>query len=93
MVFNSLIDFRFDGVESKYIAVNNYGARWVKNIKVNVTCLNKQQIKNVVAYLLLNCFFTASPKIFSQIIGIPRVSDPVPFFLPTYSYTSMKVSR
>ena len=41
MVFNSLTDFRFDGVESKYIAVNNYGARWVKNIKVNVTCLNK----------------------------------------------------
>ena len=44
MVLNSLIDFCFDGGESKYIAVNNYGAHWVKNIKDNVNCLNKQQI-------------------------------------------------
>ena len=36
MVLNSLIDFCFDGGESKYIIVNNYGALWVKNIKDNV---------------------------------------------------------
>ena len=30
MVLNSLIDFCFDGGESKYITVNNYGASWVK---------------------------------------------------------------
>ena len=51
MVLNSLIDFRFDGAECKYITVNNYGARWVNNIKDNVICLNKQQIKDAVAYL------------------------------------------
>ena len=27
----------------------NYGAHWVKNIKDNVICLNKQQIKHAVA--------------------------------------------
>ena len=91
MVLNSLIDFCFDGGECKYITVNNYGARWVNNIKDNVICLNKQQIKDAVAYLLLNCYFTVGPKIFCQIIGIPMGSDPAPF-LPTYSYTSMKVS-
>ena len=42
MVLNSLIDFCFDGGEYKYITVNNYGARWVNNIKDNVICLNKQ---------------------------------------------------
>ena len=42
MVLNSLIDFCFDGGESKYITVNDYGARWVKNIKENAICLNKQ---------------------------------------------------
>ena len=42
MVLNSLIDFCFDGGECKYITVNNYGARWVNNIKDNVICLNKQ---------------------------------------------------
>ena len=34
MVLNSLIDFYFDGGESKYITVNNYGTYWVKNINI-----------------------------------------------------------
>ena len=51
MVLNSLIDFCFDGRKIKYITVNNYGACGVKNIKYNVICLNKQQIKDAVAYL------------------------------------------
>ena len=54
MVVNSLIDFCFDGGESKYITVNNCGTHWVKNIKDNVICLNKQQIKYAVAYMLCN---------------------------------------
>ena len=86
MVLNSLIDFCFDGGECKYITVNNYGARWVNNIKDNVICLNKQQIKDAVAYLLLNCYFTIGPKIFCQIIGIPMESDPAPFFANLFLY-------
>ena len=62
-----------------------------KNIKDNVICLNKQQIKDAVAFLLFNCYFTVGPKIFSQIIGIPMGSDPAPFFAK-YCYTFMKVS-
>ena len=34
MVLNSLIDFCFDGGESKYLTVNNYVARWVKISKI-----------------------------------------------------------
>ena len=70
MVLNSLIDFCFAGGKSKYITVNNYEARWVDNIKDNVICLNKQQIKDACSYLLLNCYFPVGPKIFCQIIGI-----------------------
>ena len=69
MVLNSLIDFCFDKGESKYITVNNYAARWVKNIKDNVISLNKQQIKDAVSYLLFNYYFTVGPQIFCQIIG------------------------
>ena len=64
MVLNGLIDFCFDGGESKYITVNNYGARWVKDIKDNVICLNKQQIKDTVAYLVFIWCFTVGPKFF-----------------------------
>ena len=86
MVLNSFIDFCFDGGECKYITVSNYGALWVNNIKYNVICLNKQQIKDAVAYLLLNCYFTVGPKIFCQIIGIPMGSDPAPFFANLFLY-------
>ena len=86
MLLNSLIDFCFDGGENKYITVNNYGVRWLKNIKDNVICLNKQQIKDAVAYLLVNCFFTVGLKIFCQIIGIPIGSDPAPFFANLFLY-------
>ena len=92
MVLNILIDFSFDGGESKYITVNNYRARWIKNIKDNVICVNKQQIKDAAADLLFNCHFTVGPKIFCQMIGIPMGSDPSPF-LPAYSYIFMKIIR
>ena len=92
MVLKILIDFYLDGEESKYIAVNNYGARWVKNIKYNAICLTNQQIKDVVAYLPFNCYFLDKPKIFRQIIGIPLRSDLAPF-LPKYPCTCMKVNR
>ena len=91
MVLNSLIDFCFDGGESKHITINSYGPRWVKNIKDNVICLNKQQIKDAVAYLLFNCYFTDGPKIFCQIIDLRMPSDSAPL-LPTYAYIFMKVS-
>ena len=59
---------------------SNYGARCVKNIEDNVICLNKQQIKHAVAYLLFDYYFTVNPKIFCQITDIPMGSDPAPFF-------------
>ena len=86
MVLNSLIDFCFDGGESKYITVNSYVARWVKNIKDNIICLNIQQIKDAVAYHLSNCYFTVGPKIFCQIIVIPIGFDPAPFFANFFLY-------
>ena len=91
MVLNSFIDFCFDVGECKYITVSNYGALWVNNIKYNVICLNKQQIKDAVAYLLLNCYFTVGPRSSVRLLvflwGLIQL-----LFLPTYSYTSMKVS-
>ena len=85
IVLNTLIEFCFGEGEIRYITVNNYGARWVKNIKDNVICLKKQERKDAVAYLLFNFCFIVSPKIPCQIIGILMGSDPAPFS-PTYSY-------
>ena len=64
------------------LIINNYGVRCVKNIKDNVICLNKQQVKDAVAYLLFNCYFTVGLKIFCQIMG----SDPATFFANLFLY-------
>ena len=90
MVLNSLIYFCFDVGESKYITVN-YGAHLVKNIKDNVLCLNKQQLKEAVAFLLFNCYFMldlrSSARLLVFLWGLIQL-----LFLPTYSYTFMKVT-
>ena len=61
MVLKSLIDFC-------------YGTCWVKNIKGNLKCLNKYQIKDAVGYLLSYCYFTVVPNIICRVIGIPMWS-------------------
>ena len=88
---NSLIDFCFDGGEIKYITVNSYGARRVKNIKDNVIYINKQQIKDAVAYLLFNYYFTVGPKSSARLL-VSLWSLIQLLFLPTYSYIFMEVS-
>ena len=80
MVLNSLIDFCFDGGESKHNTVNNYGVPWVKNIKDNVICLNKQYMKDAVAYLFFNCYFNVGPKVLCLVTGIPMGSESASFF-------------
>ena len=95
MVLNSLIDFYYDGVESKYVTVNSYGACWVKNIKDKAISLKKEQIKDEVAYVLSNCYFTVGRKIFCQIISIPVRSDEAPFFanLSLYFYENKWMNK
>ena len=88
---NSLIDFCFDGGEIKYITVNSCGARRVKNIKDNVIYINKQQIKDAVAYLLFNYYFTVGPKSSARLL-VSLWSLIQLLFLPTYFYIFMKVS-
>lgn len=41
--------------KSEYITISSYGARWVKITKDNVSCLNKPEKTDAVAYFLFNC--------------------------------------
>ena len=61
MVLNNLSDPCFEGGKNKSIVVSSFAAPWVpniKDIKHNIICLSKHQIKDVVAYHLSNCHFT-----------------------------------
>ena len=80
MVLNSWTEFCFDGRENQYITFNSYGSWWVKDVKDNVICLNKQHVKYAVPCFLFDCFFIIGPKIFFQIISNPIECDPVSVF-------------
>ena len=86
MVLHHLIDFCFDGGENKFIQINKFGARWIREVNKNMICFSKQQMKDTVSYLLSNCYFTVGPKIFCQTIGIPMGSEPAPFFANLFLY-------
>ena len=57
MVVNDLIDLFLDGRKNKYTTNSSYWGRWVKNIKGNVICLKKQEIKDSVGYLRSALFY------------------------------------
>ena len=59
----------------RLVAMVLLGKRY--DIKGDQRCLNKQLIQDVVAYLLLSCYFIIAPKTFCQIIGFPFGSSPI----------------
>ena len=54
IVLHHLIEFCFDGDENKFIQINKFGARWIREFNNNRICLSKQQMKDDVSYLLSN---------------------------------------
>ena len=44
-----------------------YCVRWIKDIENDQICLNKQQIKDTVAYFLVNWLLTVSPRYFVKL--------------------------
>lgn len=55
MTLNDLIDFCYGGGGHEICHIFNYGGRRVRDMIENQIFLNSQEIKDVVAYLLVNC--------------------------------------
>ena len=89
-VLNSIVDFCFNGGECDYLAINDFGAKWVKDPSSYDQVFDKRRVKRC-RYLLDNCFFTVGNHLFRQQIGIPMGSDPAPSLL-IFSSTTMNVS-
>jgi len=79
-VLKEIVDFAFNGGTNKYISVTKRGAYFVKNQNKDKTCYTKESIKEAIAFIMENCYFTVGNRICRQIIGIPMGSDPAPFF-------------
>ena len=48
LVLHNLSDFCFDGGENKFIQINKFRARWIREINNNRICFRKQQMKDAV---------------------------------------------
>ena len=77
-----VIDFAFDGGNSKYINITHHGrAVWGKKAKHSVS-FSRHSLKRAVKHLIQNCYFTVGNIVLRQAIGIPMGIDPAPFSFP-----------
>ena len=87
---NELIDFCFKGCTKSKITVDHYGAFWTgedsQQVKKNVLVFSKDKVKEAIAYLLENCYFSIGEQLFRQIIGIPMGYDPAPCMANLFLY-------
>ena len=79
-VLNEITDFAFKGGTRDYVTVYNSGAFWLRSKSKTGRSYSVQEIKSCLEFLINNSFFQVSSKIFRQVVGIPMVSDPAPFF-------------
>ena len=79
-VLNELVDFVFNSSDRVYLSVTDTGARWVKERGRCKRVYDRKKVKDVVKYLIENCYFTIGNLLFRQSIGMPMGSDPAPFF-------------
>ena len=79
-VLNEITDFAFKGGARDYVTVYNSGAFWSRSKSKTGRSYSLQEIKSCLEFLINNSFFQVSSKIFRQVVGIPKVSDPALFF-------------
>ena len=80
-----IVDFCFKGGLSYGVYITSNGAFWRKP-KGDFRFYSKQDIKDVLDFVIDNAYFHVNNEIFRQIIGIPMGSDPAPFIANLFLY-------
>ena len=90
-VLHEIIDFVFDGGRNsksgnrKYLTLFNKECVWTKT-KHGYNSFTKSNIKQMVSFLIKECYFTIGNLLFRQCVGIPMGIDPAPFWANLYLY-------
>ena len=79
------MDFCFKGGISHGIYVSTKGAFWRKP-SGDFRFYSKDDINEVLVFIIKNAYFQVGDKIFRQMIGIPMGSDPAPFIANLFLY-------
>ena len=79
-VLDKLVDFVFNKTDRRFLSVTNKSAHWVKGKRKGLKVYCQKKVKEIVKFLIENCYFTVGGILFRQTIGMPMGSDPAPFF-------------
>ena len=84
-VLSEIIDFVFKGKAKHRIGFSNSSVYWTTKGK-DKRFFTNSSLKEIVSFLISNCYFTVGNVIFQQIIGIPMGIDPAPFWANLFLY-------
>ena len=80
-ILGKVVDIAFKGGTRDYIIINRqYCTSWSSKKRGHYFGFTKSLLKEVVKFLLHNCFFSIGNIIMIQVMGIPMGSDPAPSF-------------
>ena len=84
----SLLDIIFDSKSVAFVKVseNLKNVSWSQGFKNNGFCLTKNEVKEILRFLLDNIFVKFKGKIYRQIIGVPMGCDCAPFLANLYLF-------
>ena len=69
----------YEGSGKKYLSVYKSKAAWVNNPKKETAAYKKEELIDMIYYLIDNVYVTCGDSLFRQKIGIPMGTDCAPF--------------
>ena len=84
---SSVINDAYEGDGHKYISVYSSGASFVNNPKSTTKAYAKEQLIEMVNYLIDNCYVTCGDSLFRQKVGIPMGTDCAPFLANLFLFS------
>jgi hypothetical protein len=81
-----VIDKAFDAVEKELLAIYGEKTNWIKKPRKGTKTVSREQLKEMVCYLIDNMYIEHEGAVHRQEIGIPMGTDCAPFLANLYLF-------
>jgi hypothetical protein len=82
-----VVEEAYEGSGKKYLSVYKSKAAWVNNPKEETAVYKKEELIDMVYYLIDNVYVTCGDSLFRQKIGIPMGTDCAPFLANLFLFS------
>ena len=83
----NVITRAYEGMGKEYISVYRTQAKWVNSHKESTKAYTKDQLIEMINFLIDNVYVTCGDSLFRQAIGIPMGTDCAPFLANLFLYS------